>query len=100
MVRLPYFLKEYFWDVKFEDLEIKKHQIFILKRLMEHGNDKAVSWMQKNFKPAELKNALSNYRGYSRKSANFWAFILGIPKEDVLCLKTSSSKAPKNIWPY
>jgi hypothetical protein len=100
MARLPHFLKEYFWDVRFEDLEIKEHQMFILRRLMEHGNENAVSWMQENFTRAELKNALSKYRGYSKKSANFWAFILGMPEEDVLCLKKSSSKTPKNIWPY
>lgn len=97
---LPEFLKEYFWDVKFEELDLEKWRVFILKRIMEYGDDKAVDWMRKNFKKSEIKDALCNYRGYSRKSANFWASVLDIPKQEVLCLKKSSSKIPKSIWPY
>lgn len=97
---LPEFLKEYFWDVKFEELDLEKWRVFILKRIMEYGDDKAVDWMWKNFKKSEIKDALCNYRGYSRKSANFWASVLDIPKQEVLCLKKSSSKIPKSIWPY
>jgi hypothetical protein len=100
MSRLPKFLKEYFWDVKFEDLDISRWRIFILRRILEYGNDKAADWMRKTFTQSEIKEALCNYRGYSKKSANFWALVLGIPKEEVLCLKKSSSKIPKSIWPY
>ncbi|MGB3341206.1 MAG: hypothetical protein WBB37_06970 [bacterium] len=100
MMQLPDFLKEYFWDTKFEELDIATHQIFILKRIMEHGNDRAVKWMRRHFQPKDLIKALCNYRGYSKRSANFWAIILDIPKEDVPCLNKSSSKTPKNIWPY
>lgn len=100
MNRLPGFLEEYFWDVKFEELDLSKWRIFIIKRILEYGNDKAVDWMQKTFKRSEIKEVLCNYRGYSKKSANFWALVLGIPEEEVLCLKKSSSKTPKSIWPY
>ena len=100
MKRLPEFLKEYFWDVKFGELDLEKWRVFILKRILEYGNDRAVAWMIKNFEKAEIKDALCNYRGYSKKSANFWALILDIPKQEVLCLKKSSSRTQKSIWPY
>jgi len=100
MNRLPKFLKEYFWDVKFEAIDMNKWRIFILKRILEYGDDEAVDWLHKNFKQSEIKDALCKYRGYSKKSANFWALVLAIPKEEVLCLKKSSSKTPKSIWPY
>jgi hypothetical protein len=96
----PDFLRDYFWDTDFEKLDMRIHQAFIIKRIMEYGNDRAVRWMRTHFQTKDLKNTLCTYRGYSRKSANFWAIMLGIPREDVLCLKKSSSKTPKSIWPY
>lgn len=100
MKRLPRFLKKYFWDVKFEKISVEKSRVYILKRILEYGDEKAVSWMWRNFKRPEIKNALANFRGYSQKSANFWAFILGLPKEKVLCLKKSFREKQKQFWPY
>ncbi len=100
MNRLPSGLKKYFWDVDFTELRPQGRQVYIIKRILEYGDERAVEWMFKNFKKSEIKNALCNFRGYSQKSANFWAFILDIPKEEVLCLKMRSSKALKTLWPY
>ena len=100
MKKLPLVLKKYFWDVEFEKIGLKKHKIYILKRILEYGDEEAVRWMWKNFKKGDLKNALSNFRGYSLKTANFWALILGMPRKEVLCLRKHSSKAPRTFWPY
>lgn len=100
MKKLPKYLKTYFWDVEFEDIDLDKRRIFILKRILEYGNEQAVHWMWKNFDKSEMINALSNYRGYSKKSANYWAIILDIPKENVLCLKKHSSKIQRTFWPH
>ena len=100
MRRLPELLKEYFWDVEFEKIDLHKQKVFILKRLLEYGNEKAVAWMWRNFKKAEIKDALSNYRGYSQKSANFWAVILKMDRKDIKCLNRSFIKTQKQFWPY
>lgn len=100
MKKLPKFLEKYFWDVEFKEIDLRKRRVFVLKRILEHGDEQAVVWMWKNFKKTEIRNLLTNYRGYSLKSANFWAFLLDIPKEEVLCMKKPSSKAQKRIWPY
>ena len=100
MKRLPLSLKKYFWDVKFEDIDLDKRRVYILKRILEYGDKEAVHWMWKNFKKSEIKYALTNFRGYSQKSANFWAFILGVKKEDVKCLSRSFRETQKLFWPY
>jgi len=100
MKRLPLSLKKYFWDVKFEDIDLDKRRVYILKRILEYGDKEAVHWMWKNFKKSEIKYALTNFRGYSQKSANFWAFILGVKKEDVKCLSRSFRETQKQFWPY
>ena len=100
MKRLPEFLKKYFWDVVFEKIDLEKNKEYILKRILNYGDEKAVDWMYNNFKKSEIKNTLSNFRGYSQKSANYWALMLDVPKKEVLCLKNPLSKGQRTFWPY
>ncbi len=100
MKKLPLFLKGYFWDVDFRKINLQDHRVYVLKRILEYGDKEAVNWMWKNFKKREIKYALCNFRGYSQKSANFWAFILGVKKEDVKCLSRSFRETQKQFWPY
>ena len=100
MRKLPAFLKEYFWDVDFRKLDLEKDRIYILKRILDFGDERAVTWMFKNFKKSEMRNFLINFRDCSTKSANYWALILGLPRNEVLCLKERSSRAEKTSWPY
>lgn len=97
---LPKFLKGYFWDVEFKKIDPEKNRLYILRRILNYGDEKAVNWMHKNFESLEIKNTLSNFRGYSRKSVNYWALVLGVPREKVLCLKKRSLKEPRTFWPY
>ena len=100
MKKLPKFLRKYFWDTEFNKIDVQKRRVYVLKKILEYGNERAVKWMWGNFNKPEIINALSNYRGYSQKSANFWALLLGISREKVICLKKSLSKKQKKIWPY
>ena len=100
MKNLPKFLEEYFWDVDFAQVDLDKNRIYILKRLLEYGNMKAIRWLRKIFKTSEIRETICSARGFSRKTANFWAVLLDIPRENILCLKKRSSKAPKIFWPY
>ena len=100
MEKIPKFLKKYFWDVEFNKIDLKKNRTYILRRILEFGDEKAVAWMWKNFKKTEIKYVLSHFRGYSQKSANYWALLLNMDRKEVLCLKRPSSKEQKRIWPY
>ena len=100
MKKLPAFLKKYFWDVDFTKINADKSKVYVLKRILEYGDSRAVQWMWKNFKKKDVKNTLCESRGFSQKTANFWAFLLNIPREKVICLKRPSSKKHQKIWPY
>jgi len=100
MKRFPKFLKKYFWDVDFDVMDAEKNRANVLVRILNYGDEKAVQWMNENFSKAEQAGVLRAYRDFSLKSANFWALILAVPKEKVLCLKMRSSKGQKPIWPY
>lgn len=100
MKNLPGFLEKYFWEVEFEQINPEKRKVYIIKRILEYGDKRAVDWMRRNFKKSEIKYALCNFRGYTQKSANFWAFILNVKKEDVKCLNRSFLEIQKQFWPY
>ena len=100
MKKLPRFLEKYFWDVESEKIDLEQSRVYVLKRILEYGDEKAVAWMWKNFEKLEIKNVLVNFRGYSQKAANYWALILDVPREEVICLKRHSSKEQRTFWPY
>lgn len=98
--KLPQFLKKYFWDVEFKELDREKSAHFILKRILEYGDEKATVWMRKSFTKRDIKDILTNFRGISPRSANYWATIFGIDKRNILCLQKPYLERQKTFWPY
>jgi hypothetical protein len=96
----PHFLKKYFWDVEFKELNLDENESFITERLLEYGDPKAIKWLLNHVKEEAIKNILFTKRGLSFKSANFWAIFFGWPRNKILCLKKSYLKMQKSHWPY
>lgn len=97
--KLPQFLEKYFWDVEFKELDMERSARFILKRILEYGDEKAIAWMRKNFSEKDVEDILINLR-ISPKSANFWAVIFSIDKRKVLSLQKSYLERRYRVWPY
>ncbi|HLD70908.1 MAG TPA: hypothetical protein VI937_03430 [Negativicutes bacterium] len=92
--KLPFFLKEYFWDIDFNDLDFKKSKVFVLKRILDKGNDKALLWIRQHYTNQEIKKLLLNTRDISPKTANFWADYLKINHKKVPCLQKPYTRIP------
>ena len=100
MELIPKFLKKYFWDVDFSKLDKKNYSQFIIERILEYGDERAIKWMRENFKLNQIKNVLQQSKNLSRKSANFWRFIFNLNKNKILCLRKSFQEKQKLIWKY
>ncbi|MBT9131356.1 MAG: hypothetical protein DDT31_00601 [Syntrophomonadaceae bacterium] len=98
--RAPKFLKQYFWDIDFDKFNYINYPRFVIERIFEYGNEKAITWMMKNFSRTQITSVLQKSRQLTQKSANFWAFILGVKKENVKCLNRSFREIRKQFWPY
>ncbi len=59
---LPEFLKKYFWEVDFKEIDLRKHSTYILIRLMEYGDEKAVKWIKKHFTGEDIANVLFHFQ--------------------------------------
>jgi len=97
---LPKFLKSCFWDIDFDKLNPQKYPYFVIERILEYGKKKDVDWLAKNFPKNTIKETIISSRSLSLKSANFWALVLNLDRNKVLCLKKSSAKKQSKIWPH
>ena len=100
MREFPRFLKKYFWDIDFPKLQKKIHTQFIIERILEYGDKKAVRWLRNNFDSREIRKVLSNSKNISPKSANFWQLVLNINRDEILCLKKSFQEKLRPIWKH
>jgi hypothetical protein len=97
---IPQFLKKYFWDVDIAKVDKKKNDKFIIERILEYGDRKEIKWMEKTFSKSRIKDVIRKSRRLSLKSANYWAIIFNLKRDDVLCLKRYYQKKPNLIWKY
>ncbi|MBU4298826.1 hypothetical protein KJ636_02190 [Patescibacteria group bacterium] len=96
----PEFLRKYFWDINFKKLDAEKYPYYVIERILEYGDEKAVKWMMDNFRKSQIKHTLMKRRGISKKSAVYWALILNIQKEKILCLNKRYQSRFEKTWPY
>ena len=69
--KLPSFLKKYFWDINFSDLSSFQDTYFIVERLIEYGDERAISWMRKNLPQEIVQQVVLSSRRISPKTAVF-----------------------------
>jgi hypothetical protein len=96
MTKIPEFLKPYFWEIDFAGLSLSERQTYILERVLEYGNDQAIRWLKANFTPETIAAVVRHSRRISRNTANIWALVLNIPKEQIRCFSTPSLPTPGN----
>ena len=87
---LPTFLKRFFWEVDFENIKLPRHETYVIERLLEYGNDDAIRWVKKTFPPETIATIVRKSRVLSPNTANLWALVLGIPREEIRCFSTPS----------
>ena len=59
---MPEELRKYFWDTKFEELDINKNRRYIIARLYCYGDLKAIKWIKETYALDEIKDVAINYR--------------------------------------
>ena len=98
--KVPLFLKPLFWEVDFHKLEFLKKPDFVIKRILEYGDKKAIYWMRQNLNKTKIKDVVCKTKGLSPRSANYWSVILGINRGKVRCLQRHYLEIRKKHWPY
>lgn len=82
---LPEFLRPLFWDTNFDRLRVPGHERYIVERVLEYGDDEAIRWLWRTFGPATIADTVRQSRAISPNTANLWALLLDIPREEIAC---------------
>ncbi len=87
---LPDFLKPYFWETDLARINRQRHESYIIERVIEYGDDRAIHWLKANFTPAQIARVVRASRAISPNTANLWALILKIPRGKIECFSKPS----------
>lgn len=68
--------RDLFWDTDSDRIDLQKNKEYIIERVVELGDDKAVRWLFANYPRSEIKKVLARSRRISRKSSHYWSLIL------------------------
>lgn len=98
--RLPKFLHQYFWEIEAGKLNPTNKTFYIVERLMDKGDLKAIKWLFKHFSKKDLKKTYLSSRNISRFSRSFWAAYLKIYSLKTLCSQKEFLRLPKTAWQY
>lgn len=83
---IPSNLQTLFWDTNLDTFDPEAYPDYTIFRVLEFGDKPAVAWLRQTFSEAEIRRVLCTERRLSRKSANFWALIYGVPPNEVAAL--------------
>ena len=81
-----------FWDA--EQIDSKKNAGYIISRVLDFGDIEDVLNLQNLYSETEIAQVIRTRRGISPKTGKFWAIKLGIPINEVACLRKSFPKRP------
>jgi hypothetical protein len=86
---IPKHLRLLFWDTNVETFDPKAYPVYAIERVLEYGDEEAVAWMRQTFAPNQILDVLRTDRHLTPLSANFWAFLFGVPAEEVAALRSA-----------
>ena len=82
---LPRFLKPLFWETDLARIDLRRHRFYLIERLIEYGDDRAIHWLKKSCTAAQIAEVVRASRAISPNTASLWALILGIPRNEIEC---------------
>lgn len=83
---IPNHLRLFFWDVNTADFDPHAYPRYTMLRLLEVGDEQAVSWLRAEFTREQIEEVVRTERRLSPRSANFWALVYCIPPVEVAAL--------------
>ncbi len=86
---IPSNLQTLFWDTNLDTFKPEAYPDYTIFRVLELGDEAAVTWLRQTFSEAEIRRVLMDERRLSEKSANFWALVYQVPTREVAALNGS-----------
>ena len=98
--KLPKFLHKYFWDIDPKEINPSTSSIYMINRILDRGNLKALNWVLNNFPLRLIKKTIKTQCDWQKKSINFWSIYFNLKRDQIKCLNKSYLSKRKTFWPY
>jgi len=85
---IPANVRPLFWDINPDTFHPKSYTRYTIGRILEWGDEQAFAWLKGLFSESEIRSVILSERRLSRRSANFWALVYGLNREEVAALAT------------
>lgn len=100
MNTLPKSFKRFFWDTELSKVDTKKHQVYIIERLLEYGDLEAYKWLIKNFAKSKIKTVAAKSRRISPMTGKFWQAIIWTVNLNAISKSTKRALEKLNSSPF
>jgi hypothetical protein len=80
-----------FWDVDVESLDMDKHKLYLIRRVMEYGKLNDWQLLKSRYSMDEIKNAIMSARSMDPKVISFVAMLTNTPLKSFRCYTNQQS---------
>jgi Family of unknown function (DUF6922) len=80
---VPPGVRPLFWEIDLSTFTPEAYPRYTIGRVLELGDERAYAWLKETFSDAEIKEVILHERRLSRRSANFWSLVYGLPRDQV-----------------
>ncbi len=84
---IPQHLHALFWDTNLDDFNPTAFPQYTIARVLEYGDQKSIGWLRETFSETQINEIIRTESRLSRRSANFWALVYRIPRDQAEALK-------------
>jgi hypothetical protein len=76
------FSKRPFWDTNIDTLDFKKNMVFIIERVVVHGNENDEKLLYKIYSPRQIKYSVLKSKELNESVINYLCVVLDAKKEE------------------
>ena len=85
-----------FWDVDIHEIDVDKHAVFLIERVLMYGLLSDFRLILKTYGLNFIVEKMKNSRQIDKKTASFLAALSGISNNEFLCYTTTQST--NELW--
>lgn len=82
---IPSWLEPLFWDLDPKNLLLDQHYIYIVERILNFGDLRALRWLFRVYKEKTIREAVTLSRGLTLKTALCWQNYFGLREDEMRC---------------
>lgn len=79
------FDKPLFWDA--DTIDPQEHAAYVISRVIDFGDFDDIAVLHRLYDDATIARVVRTRRGLDPKTGKYWALRLGIPFDEVACLR-------------